>query len=374
VRESTIIVGVFHPVINWCGGAEWVAINVINSLHRQGHNTVLMTDEEVDQQKISKIYGTRVNVDSQFILPLNIAPPGYYYNIYTHILRVLLLKTKCDLLIDTYSNDVLPKADIAYIHYPLLKRRSIKPTLRNRLFYFPYRIIQREINTEQKIVCANSHFTSQAVTEALGVAPYVLYPPISNSLFIHKEINQRDNQVITVARFDRGKNLEIIPNIAEKTSEDISYLIVGLMDSPSSPKILHSILKKVRELEISHRMKILTNVSRETLRACLLASKVYFHAAINEHFGVSIVEAMASGCIPVVNDSGGPREFVSKEFRYEDLDQAAANVEKAISAWSPQYAMKISSIAKKFSEDSFSAHFLRIFDLACQDHAKRVMK
>ncbi len=41
-------------------------------------------------------------------------------------------------------------------------------------------------------------------------------------------------------------------------------------------------------------------------------SKVYFHPMVGEHFGISIVEAMAAGLVPVVSDVGGPTEFVPK--------------------------------------------------------------
>ncbi len=42
-----------------------------------------------------------------------------------------------------------------------------------------------------------------------------------------------------------------------------------------------------------------------------------------EHFGISIVEAMALGCLPIVHDSGGMREFVPAQYRYTSIEQAA---------------------------------------------------
>jgi glycosyltransferase involved in cell wall biosynthesis len=51
---------------------------------------------------------------------------------------------------------------------------------------------------------------------------------------------------------------------------------------------------------------------------------------------VSIVEAMASGCIPIVHNSGGPREFVPHRLRFDTLEEAATKIEKAILQWTPQ--------------------------------------
>ena len=51
----------------------------------------------------------------------------------------------------------------------------------------------------------------------------------------------------------------------------------------------------------------------------------YVHCAENEHFGITIVEAMAAGCVPIVHDSGGPREIVIDKvgFRWHNLAVAA---------------------------------------------------
>ena len=98
------------------------------------------------------------------------------------------------------------------------------------------------------------------------------------------------------------------------------------------------------------------------MRKLLLRCKVYLHPKINEHFGISIVEAMSCGCLPVVHNSGGPREFVPKDFRFDEMREAALKIDKAIENWSSQEAWKISKYAKKFSENSFSEEFTKLFN------------
>jgi glycosyltransferase involved in cell wall biosynthesis len=43
-----------------------------------------------------------------------------------------------------------------------------------------------------------------------------------------------------------------------------------------------------------------------------------------EHFGISPIEGLASGCVTLVHKSGGTGEFIPEEFRwqtYEDLKE-----------------------------------------------------
>ena len=94
----------------------------------------------------------------------------------------------------------------------------------------------------------------------------------------------------------------------------------------------------------------------------LLKTKVYLHTTINEHFGISIVEAMASGCIPIVHNSGGPMEFVPQDHRYATTEEAAIKVEQAINEWSPEKARSVSKSADKFSEKNFARQFIKVFD------------
>jgi len=359
---------VFHPALNACGGAEFVSINIINTLKQHGHNIVVLTDEKINRAKIEKIYDVNLIVDSQIIFPFALFPPTDYHNIYSDIIRCRLLKQKCDILIDAYSNDLLPGADIAYIHYPLLKR--IPSNFRNEFYYWPYRVISEKtkictnkyLDTSCKAVLANSKFTAKAIKEVKNVDAPVLYPPISHSHFGHPKsvfTATRENLVVTVSRISEEKKLENIPYIAKLTNKKIKFLIIGL---PASETALRSLLESIRKCKVSDRVKILTYASRDRLNEILLSSKVYLHSAINEHFGISIAEAMASGCIPVVHDSGGPREFVSQDLRYETLEEAAEKVDRSIFEWSPQNAMNIANSATRFHEKTFSEEFMKIFE------------
>jgi glycosyltransferase involved in cell wall biosynthesis len=83
---------------------------------------------------------------------------------------------------------------------------------------------------------------------------------------------------------------------------------------------------------------------------------------MGEHFGVSIAEAMASGCIPIVHDSGGPREFVPETFRFNSVEEAAKKIERAIFEWTPKNAGKPVQMAKVFSEEHFVTRFLKILN------------
>ena len=361
-----MIVGVFSPAINWCGGAEWVTLNIISALKEQGHQVIILSDKQLDAKKFEVVFNKKVLVDLQIIFPLSFFPISDYHNLYLDTLRMFMLKSRCDILIDPYSNSMLPVADVSYVHHPLLKLVEMGlSNKRNKFFFLPYQsfLYSHKKNINEKLIFANSKFTARVIQNQIGVEPYVLYPPVSSEIMNHygKDLGlNRENNVTTISRICSGKNLEIIPHIAKSTvNKNITFTIVGLLDSKI---VLESLLKLIKQLKVENRVKIITNVKRIQLRDILLNSKAYLHPTINEHFGVAIVEAMASGCIPIVHDSGGPREFVSKEFRYKTFEEAAERVDRVIENWSPAKAEEISQYSNRFSETNFSKRFISILN------------
>ena len=353
-------------MINWCGGAEWVTLNIIDALKEQGHRIILLTNKCLDHDKFAYMFHKEVSVDQQLIFPFEFFSPANYHNIYTDAIRSLMLKSKCDVLVDTYSGAVLPGMDVVYFqNYPLLKAvETGLPYFRNLLFFYPYRsfLSCHRDDMSNKLFIANSKFIAEAVNAELGITPHVLYPSVSDFILNRDQSyfnDQRENVVLTIARISYGKNLEIIPRIAKLTSKNVSFVIAGLLDSEQA---LNSLNRLKKELNVSDRVKIMVNVKRSVLRKMLLNSKVYLHSAVDEPFGISIVEAMSSGCIPVVHDSGGPKEFVSPTLRYKSPEEAADKVEKAMTDWSPTKANEILKDANRFNEKNFSKQFIELFN------------
>jgi len=363
--KANLIVGVFSPAINRCGGAEWVAVNIVNALKDNGHQVIVLSDEPLNQKKFTDVFGKTLSVDQQMVFPFKLFSSTNYHSIYTNALRCLALKSKCDVVVDTVSSAVLPEVDTAYFQGdPLLKRLRSFPYLTNKVFFTPYESFLNfsKAKIKNKLLFANSKFCGDAIRAELSVEPHILYPSVSRYILAHNDVDlekQRKSNVVTVGRISEAKNLLIIPLIAKLTSEEVTFTIVGLLESES---ILKSLLMLVKKLNLSDRVRILTNVRREQLKRILLESKVFLHTSICEPFGISIVEAMASGCIPVVHNSGGPKEFVPSSQRFNNVDEAADIVGRAIDQWSPTHARKFNRMAEEFSEDNFSKQFIEIFN------------
>ncbi len=63
-----------------------------------------------------------------------------------------------------------------------------------------------------------------------------------------------------------------------------------------------------------------TNLPGPDLLKILHDSRIYVHLMEGEHFGIAPVEGLASGCVTLVHNSGGMKEFIPQEFRWENYD------------------------------------------------------
>lgn len=348
-------IGIFHPLLSACGGAEWVAVNIISNLEKAGHKVVVLTNEEIDQKKIKDAFGITINAE-EIIFPFQFFNDGNLHNVYTDGLRSLFLKTKCDLLIDTCSNALLPGADISYIHFPLPGRLTTCKSKLPSAFYNPYFVYEwRHARNNRKLVLVNSKYTLNTMKKLTGANPTLLYPPISKSLYINSnDVDKKENTVVSLSRLVQQKRVHLIPYIAKMTDKDIRFKIVGRTATASELRQIH---ESIERNGVSDRVEVITNASRNEIHQILQKSKVFLHLQICEHFGVAVAEAMASGCIPIVNDSGGPQEFVPQSLRFTQLSELPKKIEKAIFGWTPQESKKMVNLVQSFNTDEFSVKF-----------------
>gem|GEM_PF-129229 len=195
---------------------------------------------------------------------------------------------------------------------------------------FPYRIPAypvegRAFLDSYDLFLANSHYTAGWVKQWWSVENCeVLYPSIA----IPELPGQLDKckQILHVGRFFRSghnkKQLELVRVFkhlleSSKIENDWTLTLVGQVD-PTQQAYLDEVLEEAQ----GYPIKILNNIAYEQLRELYLKSAIYWHATglgeqterhpeRNEHFGISTVEAMSYGCVPVVINAGGQPETVA---------------------------------------------------------------
>jgi len=378
-------IGVFHPPFlqKHFGGSVAVTVPIVNALAESGHDVVLFAANDIDQGKIKEMLGTKISPLVKTIVKTSILPPRSLLDVYGTAFGLLALKKKCDITIDTYSNYVFPWTDICYIHFPYITASFFRqrfPYLRKRkgcwqdALNIPYIFFERNFESYgKKLILANSRFTSKATKESLGANAEVLYPPISTEFFPRSPqiLNNdlRQNLVVTIGRITPYKRMETIPQIANAVEqEDARFVIIGFAHDEGTLRIINA---QTRKFNLEGKVTILKDVSRERVRNILGKAKVYLHPPTVEHFGISIAEAMAMGCLPVVYNDGGVKEFVPSQCRYETLLQAADKIETALQKWTPNEAKKMTKIAEQFSESNFSRNFMELFSLYVEDQKLR---
>ncbi len=360
-------VGVFHPTLNWYGGAEIVAVATVNSLAQNGYDVMLFVNNAINQEQIRNMVGEALWPSIHVIVKPTFLNPRGPFHAYDSAFRSLVCKSQCDLLIDTYSNCVFPWSDVSYIHFPYVNNREfefgtqfLKELRFTNAIVAPYALFEKHFeNYKGKLIFANSHFTAKAIMDSLGIESKVLYPPIPNFFFQQhsKTIEQpREDLVVTTARFGYGKGVELVPDIANLTNNNIHFIMIGLTHDQT---IVKAVKDKIKRLNLEERVTIVPNASRQEINSYLSKAKVYLHTMKNEHFGISIAEAMIMGCIPVVHNSGGAPEFVPDQYRYLTIQDAAIIVNDAIQNWNRVEAERLTQLAARFSETNFSKNLMQ---------------
>jgi glycosyltransferase involved in cell wall biosynthesis len=147
----------------------------------------------------------------------------------------------------------------------------------------------------------------------------VVYPPIDIKDF--KSAKPKTKQIISVGRFfgylrDKKQDLmiKVFKKIVDlKKAQGWSLHLVGGAQEGDSEYV-----NELKELAKGYPIEISPNLAFKDLKNEYAKSAIYWHAAgfgetdpeKMEHFGITTVEAMAAGCVPVVINLGGQKEIV----------------------------------------------------------------
>jgi alpha-1,2-mannosyltransferase len=372
-----------HHSLDIAGGAELVAIATIEALSEMGYKVDLITIKKPQLRLLEKIFNASLKIDrNRCLLPTS---ADYRKSIYFQLVMQLLtipltLINKADIIINTQADFPLPyfkrgKTLISYVHFPyVLSKEQVPISSRYshsifwRLYFAIYNaliILMKPLlffTLKNSVVLTNSNFSKKAIRRLVpGVLPLIIRPPVNIGRFANAiTSSKRENRVIVIGRITPEKQLERAIEICSLLPITIDLLIVGSADSSDrTAEYLKKLKQMIEAYNLGDRVKILANIRWDELTNLLMTAKVYLHTKSDEHFGISIVEAISAGLIPVVPDSGGPTEFVPRKYRYLTTKQAANLISKYIAA-SQSERFAISKVADEFSKEYFKSKIKKI--------------
>ncbi|MEP1766916.1 MAG: glycosyltransferase [Sulfitobacter sp.] len=157
---------------------------------------------------------------------------------------------------------------------------------------------------------------------------------------------------------------------------------LSLVGSVSGIERRAAFVNELRQLSGDLPVDFHIDASKEILEEELAAADVYFHACgfgvdsrstpeRLEHFGIAVLEAMASGAIPVVYNKGGPAEIVREAgvgYTYGSIQEAVVALEKIANLSSDEKAEMVTKVRKAASK-----YFDTAFQKAIVDHVANLV-
>lgn len=229
-----------------------------------------------------------------------------------------------------FFNGFLVPQEIPHVRYlsgpPLLPQLDgISSGLRGipfRTFRWLYQNILHKVKPAYEFHKAsnyviNSKFTADLFHEAHGVNLRVVHPPIdfSGRSFDFGDLQRRDTLTF-FSRFVDYKRPEMILELAA-LHNNLRCVLMGSV-IPSQREYFCT-LKTIAEKLNIRNITFLDNPSNQRVKEELSRTLFFVFPAINEHFGMVTPEAIASGVIPFVHDSGGQKEIVpDSRLRFSD--------------------------------------------------------
>jgi glycosyltransferase involved in cell wall biosynthesis len=325
---------VVHPYLDIYGGGERVCHNVIKTLVAHGQNVELLTfDFEANRYKeiVGEEFPKTVAIHSMG-KRIEVEPPFTIYKRRRNFVRLLKkyrANLEYDYLFSTQSSAPFEpvflnkaKKNIAYVHFPEIEYDYDKATLKRKAYLWLFKKWVEQGISKLDLVFCNSLYTKEMIERywkpRSKKESIVVYPPVNlNNFWSDKPLSERTKRVVYVARFIPTKRHEILKKLAVDLPSYEFQSIGGLIAAEKKWFAKFS--------EISpQNYTIKTNLPSSELIMTLQNSRVYVHLMQGEHFGIAPVEALASGCVTIVHDSGGMKEFIPEELRwtsYEDLKE-----------------------------------------------------
>ncbi len=298
----------FDPYLDTLGGGERYTLTVADCLSQMGWQVLLAWNDPGTLQKARQRFSLKLEgvlVDSE------------YFNLFTSKSDLpTRYKSLKDLnLVFVVSDGSVPvlfgKKTILHYQVPFTKT--------NR---FP--LLDRLKLLSVNHIVVNSLFTKNVIDKTLFTnKSVVLYPPVDVESFQSRI--KKENLILNVGRFASPSHSKRQDILIEAFKQLIDTGLAGWRLILAGGQMGEaSILDDLKHKTKGYPIDFVVNPPFDKLCELYAKSTFYWHAAgfevdesLNpesvEHFGITTVEAMAAGCVPLVVNKGGQKEIVTSK-------------------------------------------------------------
>lgn len=356
----------YHPNLHLNAGGERVMLRLASELNKK-HNVTIFSTYPVDIKWLE-------NLHCLDLKGINIVPKGAFIKDFftlTSCKTSLQLKwvykyfDKFDYVLDFSTNGHFYKKTkaktLCYVHFPnfTAKKSGIKSILN------PLLIDEKDMFCYDNVVC-NSNFTQEFVKGLTSKKTSVVYPPVEIASSLP---GKKENMIMTNGRYDPQKKHHILVDAYIKSGLTHKFVIVGALDENDREARMY--LALLKEKAKGHNIEFHYNIPHNKVLEITRKTRVYWHArgygnddpTEYENFGLTTVEAMGAGCIPVVINLGAQPEIVrhgKDGYCWNTLDELLLYTKKAFRNKTLGKAAYKRSLA--FSADKYMKKMIKIIE------------
>lgn len=316
---------IVDPYLDTLGGGERYLLSFAKTLKDQGYDVEIAWNKKEDLQKAENRFGLK------FPFVIN-SEAHQFFSTKSSLLQRFKFTHQYNVIF-WVSDGSLPflfaKKNLVHFQVPFKKVAG------------NYFINQLKLLFIDKLIY-NSKFTCRVIEKSLpkdkGV---ILYPPIDTSSF---KSGKKENIILSVGRFDspsHPKRQDILIKAFKRMQikQKNNYRLVLVGGLKGNDQIIKNLKKQAGKSTVDFKI----NPDFQELLKLFSSAKIFWHATgygVNEtehpdkmeHFGMTTVEAMSAGCVPVVINKGGQKEIVTPEtgFLWDSLDQMVEQTLKLI--------------------------------------------
>lgn len=216
-----------------------------------------------------------------------------------------------------------------------------------------------------KIIC-NSFFTKKIIDQEYGVESVVVYPPVPVDQIKSK---RKENIILSVGRFSQLKQskhqdvlIKAFKKLVDGGFNDWKLILAGGVEVG-----VDDYVDKLKKMANGYPVEIYKSPPFDVIKDLYGKAKIFWSASGYgedemknpekvEHFGIAVVESMATGAVPVVFKAGGHKEIIDDKVNGFLWETTANLVNITKSLLGKRKLLRKASLAAKDKSHSYSEH------------------